>query len=1198
MIRSKIAPLLLVVFLTNCRSDNALFKALKPTDTGIMFENKLTESESQNILAYEYFYNGGGMAAADFNNDGLTDLFFVGNQVENKLYLNTPQPPEGGVKASPIRGLGGKKNDSITFKDITQQAGVAGRPNSWKTGVTVADINADGWLDMYVCYSGNGSPKSRKNQLFINQHDLTFSEEAEQYGIADAGYSTQATFLDYDRDGDLDLFVMNHNLKNYQRKEAAFMKTEVDANAGDRLYRNDSQAPPAPRGGVKETPPLGAGGLFTDVTLSAHIKSNALGFGLGVVVADFNKDNWPDLYVANDYVEEDYLYLNQTNGTFKECGKEAMGHFSYSSMGVDAADINNDGWPDLFTADMLPEDNRRQKLLAFPDNWNVQQAMLTNGFHWQNMRNMLQVNQGFVSPGSWVMSHKTPSTNDPRLTTYFSEIGQLAGVSNTDWSWSPLFADFDNDGHKDLFVSNGFVKDLTDLDFVKYQSDEAQDAPILEQLKKMPSTPTHHYIFKNNGNLTFDNKTTDWGFDQPATAAGAIYADLDNDGDLDIVTNNINEPARIYQNQSQQQKPANYLKIKLKGNSQNPFAVGSKVTVYANGRQQYQELWPTHGFQSAMVESLHFGLGDIQKVDSVKVVWPSGRLVISYQLAVNSRLAVISEQSSVSNQKPKKTETSSSLKPSKTMNYGLETKKSFFTSHFSLLTTFVHSENPVTDFNRQILIPYLYSSGGAHTAVGDVNGDGLEDVFAGGALNQSGAIFLQKPDGSFQKSNQPILETDAVYEDRDAVFFDADNDLDLDLYVVSGGYELVQDDPLYQDRLYLNNGKGIFTKGNLPKLLTNKSCVKVADLDNDGDVDVFVGGFVKAGRYPLNDPSYVLTNNGKGQFTTTQTLDMGLVTDAAIADIDNDKKLEIIVTAEWRAVVSYHLSFISYPPHRTKLSASADRVIRHSKLPKEKYSITQKWNATRSKLNLKKSPIGGFRGLGWWSSIKATDLDNDGDVDFVVGNLGLNTQLKASEAQPISLYVSDFDQNGSTDPFITYFNQGKAYPLASRDEALEQVVALKKKFINYKTYSTATIEDIFTSEQLSKAQKLTVTETRTGLLINEKGTFTFKPLPIEAQFAPVYAIGIDDLNNDGRKDLILAGNNATMRIRIGKMDANHGMVFLNKGQNNFEYLPQSQSGLWLNGDVRDCQTVKTKQGKQWIFSINNGPVQVYSGTGL
>jgi enediyne biosynthesis protein E4 len=1140
MIRSKIILVLLVVFLTNCQSDNTLFKSLKPTDTGVTFENKLTDSESQNILAYEYFYNGGGMAAADFNNDGLTDLFFVGNQVENKLYLNKSRG------SSTQKGDFLQQNSDVSelkFEDITQKAGVDGRHNAWKTGVAVADVNADGWLDIYVCYSGNGTPESRKNQLFINPGKTpnpsgegwggVFTEQAEDYGIADTGYSTQATFFDYDQDGDLDLFVMNHNLKNYQRKEAAFMKTEVDANAGDRLYRNDSSPD--------------SGGGFTDVTSAARINSNALGFGLGVVVADFNKDNWPDLYVANDYVEEDYLYLNQTDGTFRECGREAMGHFSYSSMGVDAADINNDGWPDLFTADMLPEDNRRQKLLAFPDNWNVQQSMLTNGFHWQNMRNMLQVNSPLPS-GRYAVRGGGG--------VLFSEIGQLAGVSNTDWSWSPLFADFDNDGYKDLFVSNGFVKDLTDLDFVKYQSDEAQNTPLLEQLKKMPSTPTHHYIFKNNGNLTFDNKTTDWGFDQPATASGAVYADLDNDGDWDIVTNNTNEPARIYQNQSQQQKPSNYLKVKLKGTAKNPFAVGSKVIVYAKGQQQYQELWPTHGFQSSVVQSLHFGLGNAQKVDSIKVVWPDGstRSMVSGQWSIVKNEINVSYESEIKNQK-----TNNGVYKLPTTNYKLSTTG----------IAFSHLENPVIDFNRQILIPYLYSSGGAHTAVGDVNGDGLDDVFAGGALNQSGAIFLQKPDGSFQKTNQPTLETDAIYEDRDAVFFDADNDHDLDLYVVSGGYELVQDDPLFQDRLYLNNGKGRFAKGILPKLLTNKSCVKAADFDHDDDVDLFVGGFVKPGRYPMNDLSYVLTNNGKGQFTTTQTLDLGLVTDAAIADIDNDKNLEIVVTAEWKPVqVISQWSWV-----RGK---------------KESETRSQKSNNQHSITKV----------LGHWSAIKAADLDNDGDVDFVVGNLGLNTQLKASEAQPISLYYSDFDQNGSTDPFITYFNQGKAFPLASRDEALEQVVALKKKFINYKTYSTATIEDIFTNEQLVKAKKLTITETRSGLIINNKGTFTFKPLPIEAQFAPVYAIGIDDLNNDGKKDLILAGNNSTMRIRIGKMDANYGMVFLNNGKNEFTYLPQSQSGLWLKGDVRDCQTVKTKQGKQWIFSINNSPIQTYSSTGL
>jgi enediyne biosynthesis protein E4 len=566
-----------------------------------------------------------GVAAADFNNDGLTDLFFVGNQVDNKLYLNKTDTSA--------------KTKTLQFEDITQKAGIAGRPNAWKTGVAVADVNADGWLDIYVCYSGNGSPESRKNQLFINNKFSSsggkggyFTEQAEAYGIADAGYSTQATFFDYDRDGDLDLFVMNHNLKNYQRKEAAFMKAEVDANAGDRLYRNDGPTPvPSPVGKGKLTPlPAGEGtgvGLhFTDITLSAGIKSNPLGFGLGVVVADFNQDNWPDLYVANDYVEEDYLYLNQANGTFAEVAKESMGHFSYSAMGCDAADINNDGLPDLFTADMLPEDNRRQKLLAFPDNWNVQRSMLDNGFHWQNMRNMLQLNNG----GG-----------------LFSEIGQLAGVSNTDWSWSPLFADFDNDGHKDLFITNGFVRDLSDLDFVKYLSDEESkkqggqaSASLLEQVKQMPTTPTHHYIFRNKGDLTFENTTDTWGFGGSTIAAGSVSVDLDNDGDLDIVTNNTNEVARIYQNQAQQKLPQSYLKINLKGEEANQFALGTKVYVFANGQTQYQENWPTHGFQSSNAAALHFGLKNAQKIDSIKIVWPNGKVFVQQNPKANQTLHI------------------------------------------------------------------------------------------------------------------------------------------------------------------------------------------------------------------------------------------------------------------------------------------------------------------------------------------------------------------------------------------------------------------------------------------------------------------------------------------------------------------------------------------------------------------------------
>jgi enediyne biosynthesis protein E4 len=1073
---------LVLVLLTQCKTDT-LFEVA--TDTGIDFENTLTESETENILAYEYFYNGGGVAAADFDNDGYTDLFFVGNQVPSKLYRN--------------------KGKSLQFEDITQKSGISHEKNTWSTGVAVADINADGWIDIYLCRSGNGAAESRKNQLFINNQNGGFTEQAERYGIADTGYSTHATFLDYDRDGDLDLFVMNHNLKNYERKEAAFMKTNVDTNAGDRLYRNDSQ------------------GFFSDVTLAAHIKSNALGFGLGVVVADFNQDNWPDLYVANDYVEEDYLYLNQANGTFRECAKEVMGHFSYSAMGTDAADFNNDGLPDIFTADMLPEDNRRQKLLAFPDNWNVQQSMLANGFHWQNMRNMLQLNTG--------------------KGVLFAEIGQLAGVSNTDWSWSPVFADLDNDGFKDLFVSNGFVRDLSDLDFVKYLSNQETikqqgqaGVSLVEQVQQMPKTPTHHYVFKNKGDLTFDNNTDAWGLGGAAIASGAVCVDLDNDGDLDIVTNNTNEPARIYHNTQQQKKPQSFLKINLKYTPSNTYAIGTKLYVYTKDKQQYIEAWPTHGFQSSNQSPLHIGLGsDVGVVDSIKIVWPDGSIEVKKKITTNQSLLI---SPAIDRQK---TTTHPQTLPIETHNAGLR--------------AFAHTENLSIDFNRQILIPYLYSWGGAKVAVGDINADGLDDVYFCGALNQAAQLLTQNTNGSFTATKQLFLQTDAVYEDRDAVFFDADGDGDLDLYVVSGGYELITDDPLFEDRLYLNNGRGMFSKTMVPKLLSNKSCVKAGDLDTDGDIDLFLGGGVSAGRFPLNEKSYILTNNGKGVFTKTAAIDLGLVTDAAIAKTASNKNPTITIAAEWKPIQA-----ISLQPHSPRPQVVLSQISPQS---------------------------------GWWSSIVADDLDNDGDIDFVVGNLGLNTQLKASQQQPISLYFNDFDQSGSIDPFITYFIQNKAYPLASRDEALEQMPSLRKKFTDYKSYSTATIEDILTSQQLEKAQKYTITETRTGLLINDNGTFRFKPLPTQAQLAPVYAIGIDDLNKDGKKDVILAGNNATMRIRIGKMDANHGVILLGNGQNEFEYLPQNQSKLWLNGDIKSCKTVRSKKDSFWVFSTNNASPQIY-----
>lgn len=1048
-------------------------------DTHVTFQNQLTESEQLNILSYEYFYNGGGVAAGDFNNDGLTDLYFSGNQVPNELYLN-----RGEMKFEAIK------------------ANVEGRPNAWKTGVALVDINQDGWLDIYQCYSGIISQESRKNQLFINQGIKggkwvgTFSEEAEKYGIADAGYTTHATFLDYDLDGDLDLFVLNHNLKNYQRKEAALMKSSLDSLAGDRLYRND-------------------GGHFEDVTIAAGIKSNPLGFGLGVVVADFNQDNRPDLYIANDYVEEDYLYLNTGKGTFNEVGKEAMGHFSYSAMGVDAADINNDGLPDLFTADMLPEDNARQKLLAFPDNWNVQESMLENGFHWQNMRNMLQVNLGAKNLA-------------------FAEIGQLAGVAATDWSWAPLLADFDNDGYKDLFVSNGFVRDLTDLDFVKYYLDQEakakQNLPsetLLNMVKQMPSTPTHHYAFRNNGDLTFSNQVKNWGFEKNTIGCGAVYADLDNDGDLDLVTNNTNEPASIYRNHSQERNASNYLKIKL----EHPQAIGTKVWVYSNGGQQFFEHNLTHGFQSSVCEALHVGLGQVQRVDSVKVVWPDGGTQTVVGPPLNQAL---------------------SIRYAPKYRWTPATEASLFEPTTSVAHT--QTENAFTDFNRQVLLPKLYSRHNPRFAAADINTDGLTDVLVTAPTGQATALYLQTKTGGFEQSTQTFKDPSLQAEDADAVWIDADRDRDLDLYLLSGSYEQTLEDGIFRDRFFLNDGKGRFSEApsRIPVLLTNKSVVKALDVDRDGDQDLFVGGNVRAGLFPYADPSYLLRNDN-GTFVVAQKLELGIVTDVAVADLNQDRLEDLVVVGEWIPVaVLYN--------QKGQLSTQAKPLFEHSE--------------------------------GWYGRIKAEDLDNDGDVDFVLGNLGLNTPLRASAQQALQMRYGDADDNGMIDILMGNPMGDKVYPTAGRDELLEQSVFLKRKYTDYQSYAKATFDDLLDAEFNAKMQNSRIHNLESGILWNEGGNFSWMPLPKLAQVAPVYAIYVADFNHDGRKDLLLAGNESNFRIRIGKTDANSGLVLLGQPNRVFAPLSSSQTGLYLRGDVRDIVPLGTTL---W-FGLNNSKIQVYQQT--
>ncbi|MFD2573411.1 VCBS repeat-containing protein [Spirosoma soli] len=1027
--------------------------------------NQLRETEQENVLAFEYFYNGGGVAAGDLNNDGLPDLFFTGNQVENKLYIN---------------------KGKLVFTDISATAGVSGRKGGWKTGVTLADVNADGWLDVYVCYSGLRSDSLRRNQLFINNHNLTFTDRAAEYGLADSGYSVQANFFDYDRDGDLDCFLINHNLKNYQRKEAAVMRAERNYNAGDKLFQNDGK------------------GHFTDVSVKAGIKGNPLGFGLGVSVSDVNSDGYPDVYIANDFVEDDYLYINQRNGTFRDELRERIEHTSYSAMGVDVADLNNDDRPDIMTLDMLPESNARQKLLPWPDNWNVYQAQLKNGFWHQNMRNMLQIQQ--------------PNGQ-------YAEIGQLAGVSGTDWSWGVLLADFNLDGFKDIFVSNGILRDFTNADFIKF-SDDAVGTPVLNQIPQMPTTKTRNYIFRNNKDLTFTNEQKDWGFKEPAVSNGCAYADLDKDGDLEIITNNLNETARIYRNTSRETTKADYLSIRLVGPSSNPFGIGATVTVSINGQKQVQERYPTRGFESCSHDDLLFGLGEKAQNVQVVVRWPDGR------------------NQTVTNVKPDQIITLE-YRQSKAVTITDAVLKSRIFSSIEA-PAFAHKADSVNNFDQQILLPMQYSATGPRMTVGNVNGDGRRDVFICGSSEQPGQLFEQDPKGTF---NPIKLPDETAATNNDAVLADFNEDKRPDLYLANGGYG-VREVEKRQDELWLNTTAG-YVKQPLPAETENSSCVKSLDIDRDGDLDLFVGGGVKPFRFPASDESFILINDGKAHFTKQPLGRLGMLSDAAVLDVDRDGWSDVILVGEWMPVT------VLLNQHG-RLTANSQKV----------YDDL----------------------AGWWNRIEKADLDGDGDEDLIVGNLGLNTQVRANSEQPATLTYDDFDQNGTLDFFMSYLIDGKIYPAYSRDEICEQVPSLRKRFTTYQAYANATLENCFDEQQLRQAKKLQINELRTIVLENDGGTFIPHPLPTAAQYAPVYGILADDFDHNGTKDLLLMGNNSTMRLRIGKVDANHGLLLSNQRNWQFKEVPSDQTGLFVRGDVRDVKRV----GSTLLIGVCNGKLQAFN----
>jgi hypothetical protein len=1078
---------------TTNRGDDHLFSLLPASLTHIDFNNTLTEGMNTNVLMYEYFYNGGGVAVGDLNGDGMQDIYFTANMQDNKLYIN---------------------KGNLTFEDVTNPAGVAGRPGPWKTGTTLADVNGDGKLDIFVCYSGNVKAERRIPQLFINQGNdkngiPSFADMAWQCGLNVPSFSTSAYFFDYDLDGDLDLLLVNHNpdrISNLDEVTVKKLTDDPDKERGLRLFRNEK-------------------GHFRDVTVPSGIKSSALSYGLSAGIADIDGDGWPDIYVSNDYNMPDRLYKNNANGTFTDRLQESVGHTSYFSMGNDIADINNDSKPDIYTLDMLPEDNRRQKLLFAADNYESFNLNLKEGFYYQYMRNMLHLNNGNGT---------------------FSEIGQLAGVSNTDWSWAPLLADYDNDGWKDLFITNGYTRDYTNMDFLKYMGDNLRDRKVMRQdllniVRQMPSSKVKSYLFKNNGNLTFKNTSASWGISQTSNSNGAAYADLDNDGDLDLVVNNINDPAFIYKNNSEKKGANHYLQIRLVGKGMNTGAIGAKMFLHANGLEQYQEEMPSRGFQSSVSPVIHFGLGLAKQVDSLSIVWPSGAVQTLYHIIANQQVTIV-EGNAVE----------------RLVRKGVEAP--FFTSIKSPVA-FGGRTSETNDFKRQPLMVNPMSFSGPCMVKGDVNGDGLEDIYIGGADGQAGMLYQQEQGNRFLPKPQVAFSKDKRYNDAAALFFDANADGKLDLYVCSGGYgDLAEADPLLQDRLYLNNGKGAFTRAenSIPKMRSSKSCVRSADINGDGYPDLFVGGRVIPGRYPEAPESYILINDGAGHFSDQTTkynaglLHAGMVTDAAWADMNNDKKPDLVIVGEWMPVTIL-------------INTNGKLVDQTNRYLDRNYA-------------------------GWWNCINIGDFNDDGHPDMILGNLGLNSQCKASAQEPVEMLYKDFDDNGSVDPILLTYVQHKSYPYVTRDELLDQISIMRTRFPDYKSYADATTTDIFTPEELRGSKLLKANTLQTLLLESDRrGKLHTASLPLQAQFSPVFTITKLDYNKDGKEDLLLCGNITHARIRFGKYDANYGLLLKGDGKGRYSCIPQERSGFNIRGDVRSVVQIND----MLLLGVNGQGLKAY-----
>lgn len=1085
----------LLLTLSCSKPPTAGFRLLDPSESGIGFNNTIKENDSINVLNYMNIYTGAGVAVGDINNDGLTDVYFSGNMVSGRLYLN-----KGGMK----------------FEDISETSGIVN--SRWGTGATMVDINQDGWLDIYVCVSGSAKEPERANLLYINNGDLTFTEKAEAYGLADTRQSMQAAFFDYDKDQDLDMYLLVNPAAYENRVNISQpRKLKGESPSNDRLYRNEGN------------------GKFVDVTLESGILTE--GYGLGIGISDINNDSWPDIYVSNDFIGNDILYINQGDGTFENRINEYINHTSYAGMGNDVADIDNNGKPDIMVLDMRPEDNKRQKLIISSTGYDRFQLMLDAGYDPQYSRNTLQLNLGEGE---------------------FSEIGFLAGVSSTDWSWSALLADYDNDGYRDLYVTNGFLRDLGNLDYIHYQN--IYDNPLgdpetkiknkLASIQDLPTASLVNYIYKNKGNLTFENESKNWGITMPSCSNGAAYADLDNDGDLDLLVNNVNQPAFLYENINAQDASAKYLRIRLQGREGNLGGIGSLVKITADSLTQYYEHFLSRGYESSVDPTIHFGLGSSLKADKVEVWWPDGSYQAIQNVPTNGLLLIDQEES---------------LPDGSAVDFAVESPL-FSDSTDSLGIDFRHKEDIMVDFKLQPILPHMHSRSGPGIAVADVNNDGLEDFFVGGASGQSGRLYFQDSHGAFRAGE---WKDEPMYEDLGSLFFDADGDGDMDLYVVSGGVYLDNEAEMFQDRLYINDGLGNFTKSEgLPSITASGAAVTAADFDKDGDLDLFVGGRVSPGAYPMPSKSYLLENvsektSGLIKFVDRSDSVQGwdkltMVSSALWTDYDNDGWLDLIAAGEFMPVTLFQ---------------NKDGILAYRK--EETTGLAQSY--------------------GWWNSIAGGDFDNDGDTDYILGNLGLNSKYSASVDAPLCIYAKDYDKDGKVDPVMCYFIGDKNYLAHSRDEIIGQINAMRSRFKTYESYSDVTFEDAFLPEEIQDAYIVKSQTFQSAYMENlGDGTFQLRPLPQDCQMGPIEGILTEDFDGDGNLDALLTGNSYTTEVSTGRYDAIKGIVLKGNGLGSFSVMPLSRSGLLNDQDASGLAMVgKAGGGSYAILANNDGPLRVF-----